>query len=204
MIFQRGFSPDQKFVAAQLYTDAFERKFIKLIGNKRKIAELFELGLNPEYCFVAIDEQQKVVGLLGFRVGRNQLLSLKRREFQQVFGLLSGLFKSLVTTVIFHRKPESDKQLLMDGVAVSAEVRGQGIGSKLFKEFINYAQSQNFESVRLDVIDENPRAKDLYAAIGFTPVEHKKVPWPIRDLIGVSGVTTMLLQLPSSDKESRK
>ena len=78
MIFQRGFSPDQKFVAAQLYTDAFERKFIKLIGNKRKIAELFELGLNPEYCFVAIDEQQKVVGLLGFRVGRNQLLSLKK------------------------------------------------------------------------------------------------------------------------------
>ena len=203
MIFQKGFSPNQKTVAAQLYTDAFERKFIKLIGNKRKIAELFELGLNPEYCFVAIEEH-KVVGLLGFRVGRNQLLSLNRREFQQIFGALSGLFKYLVTTVIFHRNPESEKQLLMDGVAVSAEVRGQGIGSKLFNEMIAYARSQGFKSIRLDVIDENPRAKDLYTAIGFAAVKHKMVPWPIRDLIGVSGVTTMILQLPSSDKESRK
>ncbi|MFM1758386.1 MAG: hypothetical protein RL193_963 [Actinomycetota bacterium] len=202
MIYQRGFSPNQRSVAAQLYADAFERKFFKLLGNKAKIVQLFQLGLNSQFCFVAIDEENQLVGLLGFRVGSNQLLSLKRREFQQVFGALSGLFKSLVTTVIFHRKPESDEQLLMDGVAVSAEVRGQGIGSKLFNELITYARSQGFKSVRLDVIDENPRAKDLYAAIGFAPVEHKKVPWPIKNLIGVSGVTTMILQLPLVAKES--
>ena len=195
MYFQRGFPSDQNAVAAQLYADAFQRKFVKLLGSKAKIAELFELGIDPEFCFVAIDENENVVGLLGFKIGKEQLITLKLEVFQQVFGKLSGWVRSLAISTIFHRKPESSDQLLMDGVAVSALFRGNGIGSRLFAELIAFAKENNFKSVRLDVIDENPRAQALYKSIGFTPIKHKKVPWPINILIGVSGVTTMKLEL---------
>lgn len=156
---------------------------------------MFQLGLNPEFCFVALDSQDQLVGLLGFRIEKNQLLNLKRREFQQVFGPFSGLFRFLITSLIFARKASSGTQILMDGVAVSAEVRGQGVGSKLFSEFLDFAKLKGFESVRLDVIDENPRAKSLYEKMGFSTYKYLKTPWPINNLIGVSGVTTMILNL---------
>lgn len=151
--------------------------------------------MNPGFCFAAIDEDNQIVGLLGFRIGKNQLNSPRLKDFQKILGPIRGLVIAIFASVVFGRRPSSEKELLMDGLVVSAECRGQGIGHKLFDEFIRFAADQNFHSIRLDVIDENPRAKALYLSIGFAVDKHKTVPRQISNLIGVSGVTTMSFRL---------
>ena len=83
----------------------------------------------------------------------------------------------------------------MDGIAVKDGNRGRGIGKQLFTELEKFASDSKMSSIKLEVIDENPKAKKLYESIGFTPTKYSKTPKFICKLIGVSGVTTMVKQL---------
>jgi len=80
------------------------------------------------------------------------------------------------------------------GIAVDSRCRGQGIGSKLLDQIIQYALENRFETVRLDVIDSNPRAKKLYESKGFVAIKSESYPY-LKWLIGFSGSTTMELNI---------
>ncbi len=68
----------------------------------------------------------------------------------------------------------------------------QGIGSKLIEALLEYSKSNEYKQVKLDVINENPRAKALYERVGFKSIQYEKVPKFIAKLIGVTGVTSMV------------
>jgi ribosomal protein S18 acetylase RimI-like enzyme len=107
-----------------------------------------------------------------------------------------GFFKGNWAAIIFSmydRKPKTG-ELLMDGIAVHADSRGKGIGSQLLEEITRYAQDNDFNSVRLDVIDTNLQAKKLYERKGFKTVNTDNFPY-LRWLLGFSGSTTMKLSL---------
>ena len=82
----------------------------------------------------------------------------------------------------------------MDGIAVQAGARGQGVGSRLLEEIANYAKEQGFSRVRLDVIDINPKARKLYERKGFKAVKTEYFRY-LRWLLGFRGSTTMELSL---------
>ena len=52
---------------------------------------------------------------------------------------------------------------------VKPEFRGQGINQKILNGLTDWAKSQNLTEVRLEVYDENTRAKNSYLKAGFKP-----------------------------------
>nr|WP_284454934.1 GNAT family N-acetyltransferase [Actinomadura madurae] len=90
---------------------------------------------------------------------------------------------------MFERHPEPG-QLVMDGIAVDAGIRGRGVGSLLIEEVAAVAAEQDCREIRLDVIDTNPRARALYGRRDFTAVRTERTPY-LRGLLGFGAVTTM-------------
>ncbi|WP_166417276.1 GNAT family N-acetyltransferase [Cochlodiniinecator piscidefendens] len=64
-------------------------------------------------------------------------------------------------------RPLDPDILLMDGIFVSPKARDMGIGTALLSAMKEKAAQLHYSSVRLDVIDINPRARGLYERQGF-------------------------------------
>ncbi len=190
MTIKLGFNEKDRIVVAQLYAEAFKKKFENLIGDEAVVSMLLKKGLNPDYCLTCYDDQQ-LVGLAGFHVGRSALVNLTFSNFIEQFGFFKGLTKGLIAAIIFYRKTQPKDELLMDGIAVHENFRGQGIGSQLFDQLFEWAKVNKYKAIHLDVIDENPKAKALYERLGFIKTSYEKIPRFIERQIGVSGVTHM-------------
>lgn len=188
---QVGLKPEHTTEATRLYAVAFERKFQKILGPPSVVVELMKNDLNPNFAISAIDNKNELVGISGFQIGSNSLTNIPFKSFIKQYGIFRGTAKYLFLGILFSRQPDKKNQLLMDGIAVKEGQRGKGIGKMLFTELEKYARAEGFTTLKLDVIDENPDAKRLYEKIGFTSTNYQKVPFFIRTLIGVSGVTTM-------------
>ena len=78
----------------------------------------------------------------------------------------------------------------MDGIAVDAAAWGRGIGTRLLDAICDHARDLDKTSVRLDVIDTNPRARTLYERRGFVTVRTEGV-GPLRAIFSFRAVTTM-------------
>ena len=85
---------------------------------------------------------------------------------------------------MYDRKVEKE-ELLMDGIAVGADCRGLGIGTRLLEEIIGTAKTHDCKYVRLDVIDINRRAKALYERKGFETISVERQVFEM--VIGVWG-----------------
>ncbi len=63
-------------------------------------------------------------------------------------------------------------------VAVAPEKQGQGIGTQLIESFIELCESQNVESIWLEVRDSNKKAQALYLNAGFNEVDRRRNYYP--------------------------
>lgn len=192
IVIQKGWDSWQSKSIAMLYEQAFGPKFAKAIPEKRTRIELLSEGFVPEFSFAALF-QGDVIGLAGFQNAEGSLTAgIKAVKLIKRLGVIRGLYACLVLS-LFHRQPRS-QELVMDGIAVDQRFRGAGIGSRLLTAIISYAHRSGFKSVRLDVIDSNPRARKLYESKGFVAVKRSTFPY-LKWLIGFSGSTTMILTL---------
>jgi len=96
---------------------------------------------------------------------------------------------------LFERSPRQG-ELLMDGITVSADYRGQGVGTQLFDALVDYAKENGYQAIRLDVIDTNPHARRLYDRLGFV-AERTNNFEVLRPLLGFGAATTMVYSLKS-------
>ena len=87
----------------------------------------------------------------------------------------------------------------MDGIAVAPDMRGQGIGARLLDLITDYAADQQFETIRLDVVDTNPQARKLYERKGFVATKTEQFEW-LRWLLGFGAVTTMVKSLANESE----
>ncbi|VAW23323.1 hypothetical protein MNBD_ALPHA11-2358, partial [hydrothermal vent metagenome] len=108
------------------------------------------------------------------------------------YGFFSALWRT-VFLLVLEREIESDV-LLMDGIAVTPDQRGNGIGSKLLDAIADHARQNGYKIVRLDVIDNNPRARALYERKGFELIRVEEM-GPLKHLYGFSSAATMMLKL---------
>ena len=181
--------------AAKLYSIAFERKFTKLIGDKEIMTMLLSNSINPNCAISAYNNKGELLGLAGYRYKNQMMININKKSFYKIFGIIHGYIKYFITKLLYTRNADSSSQLLMDGIAVDENYRGNGVGKLLFLKLEEFAKMHNLTSIKLDVIDENPRAKKLYENIGFQKVKYKKMNSFIKNLICVSGVTTMIKEL---------
>ena len=188
--YQRGVPTTQVQAAAELYDEAFGQKFAVAVRDRDKRIALLEACLVPEFAVCALLDG-KLVGLAGFQTDKGSLTSgVGVSSLFSHLGVLSGVWATCVFS-LYEREP-AEGELLMDGIAVHPEMRGRGVGGRLLEEVVSYARDHSCTHVRLDVIDANERARQLYERKGFREVRTESFPY-LRWLLGFGGSTTMRL-----------
>lgn len=177
-----------------IYSEAFESKYLYLLKDKGSIRRILQSDVKPEYAICALSDDGKLMGVLSYSEKGNALFNFSLSTFCKEFGLLGGVYKLFLMWFIFNRKVGAD-ELYIDHIVVDSTYRSQGVGKLLLDEVEALARSKSYDFVGLDVIDENPRALVLYQKIDFEIKEHKEVPLWISNKIGVTGVTSMLKKI---------
>ncbi len=192
LIFQRGLPERYRSSAASLYDEAFGPKFSVAVRSDQKRLSLLKDCFVPEYAIVAMTDK-KLIGIAGFHTLEGSLTEgITYNGLVSRLGFFRGSWAALIFS-LYDRKPVRG-ELLMDGIAVRSDFRGKGVGSKLLNEIARYANENDYNRIRLDVIDTNPRAKKLYELRGFKAVKTEEFPY-LRWLLGFSSSTTLVLSI---------
>ncbi len=158
--------------------------------TKEKRISLIQESFIPKYAMVALSDNT-LLDIAGFHTSTGSLTGgINYRDLLSELGFLKGNWAAIIFSM-YERKPQTG-ELLMDGIAVHADSRGKGVGSRLLEEIARYAQENKFKRVRLDVIDINSKAKKLYERKSFKAVKTERlhcISW----LVGFSRSRTMQL-----------
>lgn len=187
---RHGLSKESAAEAVALYYEAFSQKF-KPLMSEEEAQKILPALLNPDQVITAW-HQGRLAGLVGIQHGRKPLFRISVCPLMRHLGLLRGLFVALVMR-LFHR-PFRSKELLLDGICVAASVRGMGVGTRLLEAAEEFAKNHHYLTIRLDVVDTNPRARHLYERLGYRPMKSHRHPLA-RRLMGFSQSTTMIKTL---------
>lgn len=189
---QHGFPEAFRERAALLYEEAFGPKMAVAVKDEAERLGLVRDCLQPAYCFAAMADEE-LVGLAGFHTGSDSFTGgIDFRDLLERRGLLKGVWASVIFS-LYVRKPQPG-ELLMEGIAVSGDWRGKGVGGMLLEQMAAFGKAQGYGHVRLEVIDTNPRARQLYERFGFRAVRTENFPY-LKNLLGFSASTTMHLPL---------
>lgn len=187
LVVQRGVPGDSEGRVAALYWEAFGRKLGPALDPPDKGRAFIAALLQHDRGVVALHGGQ-VVAVAGYRLDGRALTGGGVKDVLSAYGPLRGLPR-LALLALFERTP-APGELVMDGIAVDAAHRGRGIGSLLLRQIAAIAAESGCRRIRLDVIDDNPRARALYERHGFTAVHTEQTPY-LRRLLGFGAVTTM-------------
>lgn len=174
--------------AARLYWQAFQGKLGRLLGPEAKAMTLLSRALQADHALVAIPATGKVVAVAGFRSPRGSFLQLGTDHLVAVYGMGGGLWRSFVLRWL--GRDVDNRRFLIDGLAVDEAWRGRGVGSALIEALADLARERGYGSLRLDVADENTRARALYERLGFDPAGHHRLRL-LAPMFGMSGSTVM-------------
>ena len=185
---RHGFGPEHRETAAALYWQAFRGKLGTVMGPTDVATRFFARSMDAEHAICAFDAENKLLGLAGFKTSTGSLTGGTMRDVARSYGWFGGAWRAMLLSFL-----ERDVQpgvLLMDGICVDTCARGQGIGAALLSAVKSHAQHSGLRSVRLDVIDNNPRARALYERQGFEAVETTHS-GPLRHVFGFQKSTEM-------------
>lgn len=152
----------------------------------------FAETLDPDFALCALDEKNQLLGFAGFKTDAGALTGSDFGAMWSHFGL--GSVWRLPLLALLERKVEPGV-LLMDGICVSADARGLGLGTALLHAIKQEAYQRGMSYVRLDVIDTNPRAQALYLREGFAPAGTQTL-GPLRHVFGFSSALEMRYAVP--------
>jgi len=191
----RGIPESLRHEAAQVYDAAFGSKFAVAVRSPDARIELLSRSFLLPFAFAAICDD-RLVGLAGFHTTDGSLTGgMNYKLLVSTLGIFRANWAALIFS-LYERNP-LPKELLMDGIAVHPEMRGQGIGSRLLSEVISFAAQEGYNQVRLDVIDANPAARRLYERNGFVAIKTEHFGY-LRWLLGFGASTTMIRSVTSA------
>ena len=185
---QPGFSEAHRPEAARLYYAAFHDKLHRIFDPAHKAHALFERILDPAYAISAVSEDGKLLGIAGYKTADGALTGGAFDDLRQVYGLWGAAWRAALASLL--ERDVRPNVLLMDGICVSKDARGLGIGTRLLHAIKHKAHDLGCASVRLDVIDTNPRAAALYRREGFKEIKTEHI-GPLRHLFKFSTATQM-------------
>lgn len=188
----RGIPAGARVDVAQLYWEAFGRKLSPSLGDRERGVRYLELQLNADSIFCAVDSG-RVVGVLGFHDETRGAVGFSYRRLAQQYSAISAPWRAVLLGIL-GRVPRKE-ELLLDGLSVAPEVRGRGVGSQLLEHAIAFAEQRGLNSIRLSVIDSNPRARALYERLGFVAGETVSMGL-LGDVFGFRKSTDMVFRLP--------
>lgn len=160
-----GFAPEERARIARMYWQASGPKLGKVMGPEPRALAFFERVLDPEFAISARAPDGALLGVAGFKTSEGALTGGKVADLRAIYGMLSLAWR-LPLLAMLERDLEPGI-LLMDGIFVTPEARGHGVGTALLAAIKDKARALGCTHVRLDVIDTNPRARALYERQGF-------------------------------------
>ncbi|AOF91865.1 GNAT family N-acetyltransferase [Sinorhizobium sp. RAC02] len=184
-----GLRPEHRAIAAAGYWEAFSRKLRYPLGPQDRAVAFIEQALNPSHAISAVSRDNRFLGVVGFKTPQGAFVGGGLREMARVYGWLSGIARGFLIGLL--ERQCTPGTLLMDGIFVRAEARGLGVGSALLDAVEQHAVGSGLKQVRLDVIDENPRARALYARRGFEATSTVSL-GILKPVFGFQSATTMI------------
>ncbi len=168
--------PDEfRASAIWLYFNALKEKLEPILGSDGRAQEVLASNIASDKCLVAICDE-KLVGIMGIQTNKGGFMNPSLKTTVRIYGILGGIVR-MGGLAILHHTSSSD-ELYVDGVAVAYEMRGKGIGSRLFEMLERNASIKGIRTISLEVIDTNPRAKSLYEQLGFVVMKTQTL-WPL-------------------------
>lgn len=191
LTYVRGLPAASYEAAASLYDRAFGDKIARAVSNQAARVELIRRSFDGQHA-ISVFCGSRLVGLAGYHTSAGSLTSqITAGSVLKQLGWWRGL-KAIVVLALLDRQP-AEGELLMDGIVVDPRYRGRGVGTELLRRTVALAWEKGFNSVRLDVIDSNQRAKSLYERFGFQASTHERFPF-LERILGFAGATTMVFR----------
>lgn len=187
--------------AAQLYLDAFDKKLGPVLGRDDRAVGYLAQTLQLTKSIVALGPDGQLLGLAGFHDDRGGFVGGGFGDMKQHYGLFGAIWRGVLLS-LFERAPPDDR-LLMDGVVVTADSRGAGIGTELLNGVAQVARARELSAIQLDVVDTNPRAQALYERHGFAVAGQQSI-WPLHWLFGFRKSTTMVKMLEQAEDDAQR
>lgn len=168
-----GFHFQERELAAQLFWQAFRGKLGRIMWPEARALDFIASNLDPNFALAARDCDGNLLGLAGFKTASGALLGGGLTELATSYGWIGALWRGPILELL-ERDIEPDV-LLMDGIFVSSDARGGGVGTALLDAIVDTARHLQLSKVRLDVIDSNPRARALYEREGFVEISTESI-----------------------------
>ncbi len=191
----------ERRAAAALFWEAFRNKIGPYLAPQERALAFLTRVLDPTHGIAALDRKGRIVGLAGFKTPNGALIGGGWQDLRVIYGVLGAAWRALPLS-LFERKAGTG-QLLMDGIVVAAEARGQGVGTALLDAIKAHAATLGLSRVRLDVIDANPRARALYERQGFHARGTTDV-WPLHRVFGFRSSTEMIFEHTESTRHPQE
>ena len=188
----RGLHPQLRPQAARLYWEAFGGKLGRVLGPDDRALRFFERVIRGDLCFSAVGDGGELVGIAGYKTPAGSFAGGTWEDLTQVYGRIGGRLRGSLLWAL-GRDVDNDR-FLIDGICVASAHRGKGVGSMLLRALYQEAAERGYGSVRLDVVQDNFRARALYERQGFRAVRTDKL-GVLRFLFGFTSSTVMVRPL---------
>lgn len=187
----RGLHSSLRPQAARLYWEAFGGKLGRVLGPDERALRFFQRVIRGDLCFAAVDGD-KLVGIAGYKTPAGSFAGGSWDDLTEVYGRIGGRWRGGVLWAL-GREVDNDR-FLIDGICVGKAHRSRGVGSALLAALYREAAERGYRSVRLDVIQDNFRARALYERQGFRATRTEELGL-LRFLFGFASSTTMVRPL---------
>lgn len=188
----RGLHPQLRLQAARLYWEAFGGKLGRVLGPDERALRFFQRVIRGDLCFSAVGDGGELIGIAGYKTPAGSFAGGSWDDLTEVYGRVGGRWRGGVLWTL-GREIDNDR-FLIDGICVGKDHRGMGVGSRLLAALYQEAAERGYGAVRLDVVQENVRARALYERQGFRAVRTEELGL-LRFLFGFASSTTMVRSL---------
>lgn len=188
----RGLPEHLRPEAAFLYWQAFGDKLGRVLGPEPRALRYLSRVLRADNCLTAYDAHGTLIGIAGFRTMEGTFAGGSAADLHAIYGPLGGRWRATLLQLL-NNDVEADR-FLLDGLCVSPAARGQGVGTALLEAIAAEGRARGFATLRLDVVDSNPRARALYERLGFTIARTAGI-GPLRFIFGFAAAHTMIRPL---------
>lgn len=185
----RGLTDAERETAARMYWNAFRGKLGSILQPETTALRFLARTIQSEFAIAARNAEGRLLGVAGYKTRDGAFLGGNFRHLADHYGIPGAIWRGALLGIL--RRKIQPGILLMDGIFVTEEARGQGVGRALLEAIKQAARELGCQSVRLDVIDTNVRARALYEREGFVATAQIRL-GPLRHIFGFAAATTML------------
>jgi ribosomal protein S18 acetylase RimI-like enzyme len=178
--------------AAQLYWQAFGGKLGMVMGPEPRALAFLHRAIRADQVIAAISPQGQLLGIAGFKTPDGSFASGQPADLTAIYGPFGGFWRRQMLGLL--SDGVDNERFLLDGLCVDATARSLGLGSALLQAICDLAEQRGYKAVRLEVIDTNWRAIDLYKRLGFQITATQSI-GALRLIFGFTSALTMVRTL---------